>query len=192
MLEILRYCPYIIWKQRGITMQTFMPSYSFSSSAVILDNRRLNKQIVEAYQIWSGRVPNANHPAYLMWKGYNDALLLYIATLLNEYSWRNNKRHAVYDNVKDAISTCTKRPITYPKWVGNELFHTAHSVNLIRKNKTHYTNRDFFYKGMVIPKYDVSEYPTGYYWPIMPVGKKAREDRAAWEKWGKEHGMDLL
>lgn len=43
-------------------MQTFLPSPIFAESARILDYRRLNKQIVEGYQILSGRVPNANHP----------------------------------------------------------------------------------------------------------------------------------
>ena len=51
-------------------MQTFLPYRSFSFSAGILDSRRLNKQIVEAYQIITGRVPNKNHPACLMWKGH--------------------------------------------------------------------------------------------------------------------------
>lgn len=51
-------------------MQTFLPSPIFAESARILDYRRLNKQIVEGYQILSGRVPNANHPACL-WKLWN-------------------------------------------------------------------------------------------------------------------------
>lgn len=100
-------------------MQTFLPSWSFIHTASILDNRRLNKQIVEAYQIWSGRVPTKNHPACLMWSGYEDALLFYIETLLNEY--------------------------------------------------------------------DVTEYPTGYYWPVCPIGKKAQKDTMAWINWYSNH-----
>lgn len=36
-------------------MQTFLPTPDFLETAKILDNKRLNKQIVEAYQIffWS-------------------------------------------------------------------------------------------------------------------------------------------
>lgn len=50
-------------------MQTFLPVPDFLETAKILDNKRLNKQIVEAYQIFSGRVPTKNHPACLMWEG---------------------------------------------------------------------------------------------------------------------------
>ena len=39
-------------------MQTFLPFPKFSASAAMLDNRRLNKQIVEGYQILTGRLPH--------------------------------------------------------------------------------------------------------------------------------------
>lgn len=47
-------------------MQTFLPYPNFTASAATLDDRRLNKQVVEAWQILTGRVPNRNHPACLM------------------------------------------------------------------------------------------------------------------------------
>lgn len=28
----------------------------------------------------------------------------------------------------------------------------------------------------------------GYYWPVEPVGKKARADRQAWPAWAKDNG----
>lgn len=168
-------------------MQTFLPSWSFIHTASILDNRRLNKQIVEAYQIWSGRVPTKNHPACLMWSGYKDALLFYIETLLNEYVKRTHKCHAVYDNIKFDISRYGKESIVYPEWFGNKIFHLYKCVNLIRKDKTYYYNRDFFCMGMIIPEYDVSDYPTGYYWPVCPIGKKAQKDTMAWINWYSNH-----
>lgn len=58
-------------------MQTFLPFASFIHSVECLDDKRLNKQIVEAYQILMGRVPNANHPACLMWRGYEHYLREY-------------------------------------------------------------------------------------------------------------------
>lgn len=33
-------------------------------------------------------------------------------------------------------------------------------------------------------------YPTGYYWPVEPIGKKAKADSAAWLEWGKKNGID--
>lgn len=175
-------------------MQTFMPSRIFTRSIAVLDDRRLNKQIIEAYQIWSGRVPNANHPACLMWDGYSDALLLYIKLLLTEYAVRKNKWHSIYDNIKGPINSILLSEgynIVLPKWTNNELFHISHRVNLLRKDYKYY---EFSFSALSIPmpSYPISEYPTGYYWPVMPVGKKAREDRAAWEKWGKEHNMPIL
>jgi len=55
-------------------MQTFLPYKNYSQCAEILDNKRLNKQILESYQILkvlSGQSPSGawrNHPAVLMWK----------------------------------------------------------------------------------------------------------------------------
>lgn len=48
-------------------MRTFLPDTDMYWSVRTLDIKRLVKRIVEAYQIYSGRVPNPNHPACLMW-----------------------------------------------------------------------------------------------------------------------------
>ena len=94
-------------------MQTFLPYPNFAASAGTLDDRRLNKQVVEAYQILTGRLPNRNH--------------------------------------------------------------------LLRKEPDHYA--PLFDS---IPCDDLPSYPTGYYWPVEPVGKKAKADRAAWLAWAKK------
>jgi hypothetical protein len=53
-------------------MQTFLPYSDYEASAQTLDNKRLNKQILEGYQILkvlSGASPSGawrNHPAVLM------------------------------------------------------------------------------------------------------------------------------
>jgi len=52
-------------------MQTFLPYKDYDQCAEILDNKRLNKQILEAYQILkvlSGKSPSGawrNHPAHI-------------------------------------------------------------------------------------------------------------------------------
>ena len=35
---------------------------------------------------------------------------------------------------------------------------------------------------------DLDAYPLGYYWPVEPMGKKARADRQAWLAWAKDNG----
>ena len=56
-------------------MQTFLPYPSKRESLDALDNKRLNKQILECYQILNILTGNSksnawrNHPAVLMWEG---------------------------------------------------------------------------------------------------------------------------
>lgn len=77
-------------------MQTFLPYPDFAESARCLDNRRLGKQRVEAYQILRAlerfddpqRPGWRNHPAVLMWRGYEDALRLYMNATITEWTGR--------------------------------------------------------------------------------------------------------
>ena len=80
-------------------MQTFLPYPSFRKSASVLDYRRLGKQRVEAKQIYDiltadWRNPKkgwANHPAVLMWKGYEEELKLYRVIMIEEWIRRGYK-----------------------------------------------------------------------------------------------------
>ena len=84
-------------------MQTFIISSRFSDTARCLDNKRLNAQIKEAYQIYRALIgetkPQGNPHAYKMWKGYEKALLAYILSLHDEWicryddERRGGKRH---------------------------------------------------------------------------------------------------
>jgi len=69
-------------------MQTFLPYSDFRKSLESLDNKRLGKQRVEAYQIISaitGRLRKdgkpykgwLNHPCSVMWRDYVNALKQY-------------------------------------------------------------------------------------------------------------------
>lgn len=155
-------------------MQTFLPFPNFSASAAILDDRRLNKQIVEGYQILTGRLPNRNHPACLMWQGREDSLRLYIMACGEEYTRRTGKHHACGEGIDSPHAA------TIPPWLGDRLFHLSHRVNLLRKEPDHYAHLLDR-----IPYPDLDAYPTGYFWPVEPVGRKAKADRAAWLEWGK-------
>lgn len=66
-------------------MQTFVPFPDFEASARALDTKRLGKQRVEVIQIVRAlTVPGyawSQHPATLMWKGYEEALGRYGLTM---------------------------------------------------------------------------------------------------------------
>lgn len=115
-------------------MQTFLPYESFTLSANVLDYRRLGKQRVEAYQIlktlklgggWS------NHPAVKMWRGYEDALGLYMNTMISEWIMRGYR-----NNMGFYIASTNN--IVMPPWLGDDRFHKSHQSNLIRKLSSYY------------------------------------------------------
>lgn len=171
-------------------MQTFLPYSDFRECARILDNKRLNKQIIEAYQLYTGRVPQKNHPACLMWEKHKGALPMYLGMMCVEYMSRFNKPHSVVEKVfavhGDDVHfylSLWERPV--PLFARNTLVNLSHCVNLIRKDPDFYGpqlgNRvDFLSTFMYNRNFDINEFPEGYYWPIEPVGKKAKQDRENW------------
>lgn len=127
-------------------MQTFLPYPSFTKSAKSLDNKRLNKQIVECYQILkaiNGETKGwKNHPAVLMWKGYENALVCYGLWCCWEWEERGFKT----PKLKDILNTLfTDSPVHLPWWFGLYKFHESHRSNLYRKDSEFY--RDFKYDG---------------------------------------------
>ena len=78
-------------------MQTFFPHNNLVMNAQALDNKRLNKQILEGYQILkvlSNRSESGawrNHPAVLMWKGAEYSLRTYINAMIIEAKHRGIK-----------------------------------------------------------------------------------------------------
>ena len=121
-------------------MQTFLPYPSFEETAAILDYRRLGKQRVEAFQIhiiiiqpdYRGRW--ANHPAVKMWRGYGNALKLYVNVMIAEWvrrGYRNTMLTYPIDRETDDI--------LLPWWLGDPLFHDSHKSNLLRKFPAYYS-----------------------------------------------------
>lgn len=164
-------------------MQTFMPFDDFYKCAVCLDNKRLNKQIVEAYQIITGRVPNKNHPACLMWDDSKSNLYEYIMVCCDEYQKRTNKGHSVYEKIQNIdleITSKTIFDIIIDKY--KDLFLLSHKVNLLRKDYTHYSN--FF-----TVKYELDSYPEGYYWP-RANGKVSKIHTQNWLLFFDTKGVD--
>lgn len=145
----------IVVNRLETNMQTFLPYADFIETARCLDDKRLGKQRVEAKQILqalnnrrklsAGWVPPisaktgkpkrpgwVNHPATLMWEGYEDALCEYMNAMIAEWIRRgkNNTMKRVYlDNVS----------VVYPPWLGDESFHRSHQSNLLAKEPKFYS-----------------------------------------------------
>jgi hypothetical protein len=116
-------------------MQTFLPYPSFQDSAICLDNKRLGKQRVEAYQILNClqglSLGWRNHPAVKMWRGYENALSCYGRAICSEWIKRG---------FNDTLLSKFSSSGTFqdPYWLGNEQFHLSHQSNLVRKLPEHY------------------------------------------------------
>ena len=105
-------------------------------SAECLDFRRLGKQRVEAKQIYNILTGQAksnawkNHPAVLMWRGFEPALAYYYNCIVKEWVKRGYK-----NNMPEILIS---EQIIMPPWMGNEDFHNSHRSNLLRKDYNFY------------------------------------------------------
>jgi hypothetical protein len=141
-------------------MQTFLPhTDSFERIAKELDNKRLNKQVLEAWQLMlvltslnprgEHRDPKGwrNHPAAKMWEGHEKALALYATTMCDEWLARGYKstmipkiqatltRALELDRISDKL--------TFPYWLKDkevyEQIASTHRVALLRKEYEWYS-----------------------------------------------------
>jgi hypothetical protein len=134
-------------------MQTFLPYKQFDKSAKALDSKRLNKQILECYQILkvlSNPDPRAgwrNHPAVKMWRGYEHQLLNYTYSMVREANKRGIKTDK---NVSNIVALVASESIhwgqEYPEWLNDDILverlTTSHKANLYKKDPVYYF--DFF------------------------------------------------
>ena len=115
-------------------MQTFLPIPSFAESARVLDRQRLGKQRVEALQILRalrGQTKGwVKHPAVKMWRGYEEALETYLATIDDEWVRRGYKSNIVAPPADPGA--------VMPPWFGDAAFHASHRSNLLRKDPVYY------------------------------------------------------
>lgn len=150
-------------------MQTFLPHEFFLDCAQVLDNKRLNKQIVECQQIlnclynpekkgWS------NHPAVKMWEDHKPALICYMGVMHFEWTRRRGSErcHGSWQKIVDTYYKTHMQDfvgtITYPEWLGNPELHASHRANLLRKDPVHY--------GQFGWQEDQQE---GYWWPTKEL-----------------------
>lgn len=133
-------------------MQTFLPNHSPLESLRVLDNKRLGKQRVEAYQILRALRGETrgwvNHPATKMWRGHEEALTYYMNEAISEWRRRGFRNTMERAHVNwNAFS--------WPGWIGDARLHASHRSNLLRKDP------DFY------GQYGWPEGPDlPYYWPV--------------------------
>jgi len=143
-------------------MQTFLPYSNFEKTAQVLDDKRLNKQRIESYQILRAITDEEygwqSHPAVNMWRGNTQALLHYALVMCHEWDARGGK-----DNTRlhDRLLTefCTGEDFNYPWWLGEVKFHESHKANLYFKDPDHYG------------KFFDFEEEMPYWWPTQELEK---------------------
>ena len=162
-------------------MQTFLPYADFERSARALDQKRLGKQRVETIQViraltWPG-YGWANHPAALMWKGFEEALGRYGFICCEVWvelgfgdtcasTMVTDLRAAGVENVRTQPELAAAGAL--PPWLGDEAFHLSHQSALVRKDPEHY--------GPQFP--DVPD-DLDYVWPVRSEKVIAAEQRKA-------------
>ena len=132
-------------------MQTFLPYADFERSARALDPKRLGKQRVETIQVVRALTrPGygwANHPAVLMWRGYEEALGRYGLTcckVWTEQGFGDTCAATILSDLRAAGVTRLRSQSeleaagAVPPWLGNETFHASHRSALVRKDPTYY------------------------------------------------------
>ena len=130
-------------------MQTFLPYPALRDSLDALDNKRLNKQILETYQILnvlSGLTKSnawRNHPAVLMWEGAESELWRYGMNAIAIADIRGIKTENNLANMKTiAIKAAKYWGDDEPLWRKSpttiKRVNATHKANLYRKDPEYY------------------------------------------------------
>lgn len=122
-------------------MQTFLPYDNFQQTAEILDRQRLGKQRLEVYQIHRALTdPTAkgwtNHPATLMWKGWESELCYYGLVMCREWR-RRGYRDTLADVFDRLLEGAHPQAFNGTRFISTE-FHQSHKLNLLWKNPLYY------------------------------------------------------
>jgi len=125
-------------------MHTHVPFIGFCASVRSLDDKRLNRQILECKQILNVLNGSAdgyrNHPAVLMWQGHERALCLYAMGACMEWRiGRKFKTHMGEDfHAMDAVLKEQGQTAGKPPWAGDLNVCRSHRSNLIRRDPEFY------------------------------------------------------
>jgi hypothetical protein len=162
-------------------LQTFLPYADFERSARSLDRKRLGKQRVETIQVVRALTrPGygwANHPAVLMWRGFEEALGRYGFTCCEawtELGFGDTCALTIATDLHAAGVTTirTERELVeagaLPPWMGDESLHRSHRSALVRKDPAYYA-----------PRFPDVPDDLPYVWPVRSAAVVAAEERKA-------------
>lgn len=139
-------------------MQTFLPSRDFRECSEILDNKRLNKQIIEVYQILDAiLLPGArgwvNHPAVLMWKHHAYQLCHYGTVLGDEWAKRGGK-NVLIEELKQRLDSLPDDGL--PSWFDDDRIFASHRAALLYKGEVDSLRKRFKIAKMGFSKKDIT------------------------------------
>ena len=162
-------------------MQTFLPYADFELSARTLDRKRLGKQRVETIQVVRAltRPGNGwvNHPAVLMWRGFEEALGWYGFSCCQawvELGFSDTCALTIATDLRAAgVDTVRTQPElaaadALPPWLGNEAVHRSHQSALVRMGQEHHR-----------PLFPDIPDDLPYVWPVRSPTVIAAEQRKA-------------
>lgn len=123
-------------------MQIFIPYEDAFKTAKVLDNKRLNKQIIECKQIVNAALGEStawrNHPVVLMYKDYTPWVNWYMLVLKNEQAMcKGNTSIADAEYIYNIIRNIEP---SRPYFLGLELLHRSHRSRLYVKDNIHYAS----------------------------------------------------
>ena len=161
-------------------MQTFLPETLFSRCAQVLDQDRLGKQRVEAWQILNINVRRAttpkhikiaweNHPAVLMWRGYELALIKYGLAMCHDWKHNLKFKDSLTEKFLDMhLRLCAAYPEIseqLPPWIDDDKVQATHRGMLFHKDPKYYQ------------MYSKYSWVDEYFWPVTktdscyPIGE---------------------
>jgi hypothetical protein len=126
-------------------VQIFVPFQDTRKIAECLDNKRLNKQLLEGRQLLninaSGKTkgPWVNHPAAKMVRGYEGWFFDYLNEIKKECTKRKietNKNWLAIKDIREHANVWNDD--LEPMWWGDTRVHDSHQANLYRKDPIHY------------------------------------------------------
>ncbi len=173
-------------------MQTFVPWPDFNESASVLDNKRLNKQLLEGRQIYgilvSGRRSGAwvNHPAVKMWRNYDMALFEYLEAIKDECIYRNIQTKKNWDAIMDIHNNNWNRGSNtiLPPWWDDDRIHLSHRQNLYKKDSEYYA---YFVNDNRLSAVSCCD-TCSYFWPVAGHAKEYTPD-PNWQKDDPDNAM---
>ncbi len=160
-------------------MQTFLPYADFEASARALDPKRLGKQRVEVIQIVRAlTVPGyawKQHPAVLMWQGYEEALGRYglvMCDVWRELGFDDTCAGTIaadlaafgISEIRTEAELATAGAL--PPWVADEEVRQSHRSALVRKEP------EFYRRHFPDVRPDID-----YVWPVRSAAVVEREER---------------